>query len=80
MARQRPDSLLEFTMGSIMTQVALCRFLIRENVIQKDRLISYFDERGQSWGKTANAEALLALVTIKTALTSDEEPSFPTVH
>jgi hypothetical protein len=78
MAKSEADQILDLLMGAIMTQVALCRFLIRENTVQKRELLAYLDERGQTWGKTASVVALLPLVTLKAALESAQEPNFPT--
>lgn len=75
---QDKESLLQIAMGATMTQVAICRFLIREKVIDRDRLLSFLADRGQRWGKTASGEAMLPLVVITAALQTDEEAeTFP---
>ena len=76
MAKSEADQIMEYSMGTTMTQVALCRFLIREKVIQKDRLLAYLDERAAAWSQTASTESLLALSTLIEGLDSEGEPPF----
>lgn len=71
------ENLMHIALGATMTQVALCRFLFREKVIDRDRLMVFLEDRGQRWGKTASDEALLPLVMIIAALQTDEEVEFP---
>jgi hypothetical protein len=72
------ENLMQMALGATMTQVALCRFLLREKVIDRDRLLAFLEERGQRWGKSASDEALVPLVTIIAALQTDEEAeAFP---
>src|SRR5438105_15938895 len=71
------EKLMHMVLGATMTQVALCRFLIRESVIDRRRLLVFLEERGIQWGKTSSDEALLPLVTILTRVKTAEEPDFP---
>jgi len=71
------DRLLQMILGSTMTQAVLFRFLLKERLIDRERLLTFLEERASVWGKTASDEALLPLAAIRTALQSDEEPSAP---
>jgi hypothetical protein len=78
---EQQDGLLQMLLGSVMTQVAVLRFLLQEKIIDRKRLLDFLQQRGQTWGKTATDEALIPLVTLVTALEPDEEPEFPkTIH
>ena len=73
--------LMESILGALMVQVSMYRFLVKENVIDRDRLLAFLAERGEAWGKTATAEALFPLATVMSVLAAKEEPAFPqTVH
>jgi hypothetical protein len=71
------EKLLHMILGATMTQVALSRFLIREGIIDGQRLIDLLDQRGVQWSKTASDDALLPLVTLMTRIKGAEEPDFP---
>src|SRR5436190_19100739 len=71
------EKLLHMILGATMTQVALCRFLIREDIMDRQRLLTFLEERGVQWSKTSSDEALLPLITILTRVKAAEEPDFP---
>jgi hypothetical protein len=71
------EKLLHMILGATMTQVALCRFLIREDITDRQRLLTFLEERGVQWSKTSSDEALLPLITILTRVKAAEEPDFP---
>src|ERR1700694_5606128 len=71
------EKLMHMVLGATMTQVALCRFLIRESVIDRRRLLAFLEDRGVQWSKTSSDEALLPLVTVLTRIKPAEEPDFP---
>jgi hypothetical protein len=71
------EKLMHLVLGTTMTQVALCRFLIRESIIDRRRLLTFLEDRGVEWTKTSSDEALLPLVTILSRVKSVEEPDFP---
>src|SRR5437588_9036243 len=71
------EKLMHMILGATMTQVALCRFLIRESVIDRQRLLIFLEKRGVQWSKTSSDEALLPLVTVLTRVKPLEEPDFP---
>ena len=71
------EKLLHMVLGATMIQVALSRFLIRESIIDGQRLIAFLDERGAQWSKIASDDALLPLVTLVTRIKGAEEPDFP---
>src|SRR6266542_4231297 len=71
------EKLMHMVLGATMTQVALCRFLIRESVIDRRRVLAFLEDRGVQWSKTSSDEALLPLVTVLTRIKSVEEPDFP---
>ena len=72
--------LMHMVLGATMTQVALCRFLIEESVIDRRRLIAFLEKRGIQWSKTGSDEALLPLVTVLTRVQAGKEPDFPVEH
>jgi hypothetical protein len=71
------EKLMHMLLGATMTQVALCRFLIGENVIDRQRLLAFLEKRGVQWSKTSSDEALLPLVTVLARVKPVEEPDFP---
>jgi hypothetical protein len=71
---------MHMVLGATMTQVALCRFLIEESVIDRERLIDFLEQHGVRWSKTSSDEALLPLVTVLTRVKAAEEPDFPLPH
>src|ERR1700730_6357362 len=71
------EKLMHMVLGATMTQVALCRFLIRESIIDRSRLLAFLEKRGVHWSKNSSDEALLPLVTILTRVKPVEEPDFP---
>src|SRR2546423_14250566 len=71
------EKLMHMVLGATMTQVALCRFLIRESIIDRRRLLTFLEDRGIQWTKTSSDEALLPLVTILSRVKAVEEPDFP---
>ena len=71
------EKLMHMVLGATMTQVALCRFLIGESVIDRQRLLAFLEKRGVQWSKTSSDEALLPLVTVLTRIKPVEEPDFP---
>jgi hypothetical protein len=71
------EKLMHMVLGATMAQVALCRFLIRESVIDRRRLLIFLEDRGVQWSKTSSDEALLPLVTILSRVKPVEEPDFP---
>jgi hypothetical protein len=76
-----PKDAMELILGSLMVQASLYRFLVKEKIVDRDRLLAFFEERGQSWGKTASDLALLPLSTVAAILGATEEPAFPqTLH
>lgn len=73
--------MLNLILGSLMVQVTMYRYLVRENVLDKQKLFAFLEERGASWGKTASDEALFPLATVMAMLSAKEEPDeFPTLH
>src|SRR5438105_15737110 len=71
------EKLMHMILGATMTQVALCRFLTRESIIDRRRLLTFLEDRGIQWSKTSSDEALLPLVTILSRVKAVEEPDFP---
>ena len=71
------EKLMHMILGATMTQVAICRFLIRETRIDRQRLLMFFEECGMKWSKTSSDEALLPLITILTRVKLADEPDFP---
>src|ERR1700730_14910800 len=71
------EKLMHMVLGATMTQVALCRFLIAEGVIDRQRLLAFLEKRGVQWSKTSSDEALLPLVTVLARVKPVEEPDFP---
>jgi len=71
------EKLMHMVLGATMTQVALCRFLIGEGVIDRQRLLAFLEKRGVQWSKTSSDEALLPLVTVLARVKPVEEPDFP---
>jgi hypothetical protein len=51
--------LLEILIGAVMTQSALCEFLVKSGVIDRTALIEHLAERRVSWEKTATLNITL---------------------
>jgi hypothetical protein len=67
--------------GTIMTQVALCRFLISKGIIDRSELVSYVDTKRQLWEASAGPAGGGAAQILLTGIYSEREPEFPkTVH
>jgi hypothetical protein len=67
--------------GSIMTQVAVCRFLIQEGVIDREKLVAWVDVKRQLWEDSAGPVGGAAARVFLTGIASEHEPEFPkTMH
>jgi len=67
--------------GSIMTQVALCRFLIDEGVIERGKLVAWMDTKRALWEQSAGPAGGVAARIFLTGIASEKEPEFPkTLH
>jgi len=74
------DELLQIVLGSLMVQVSMYRFLLRENVMEKDKLLQFLAERAVSWEQNASSDAMFPLETVMAMLAAKEEPKIPTLH
>jgi hypothetical protein len=67
--------------GSVMTQVAICRFLVDEGIIDRARLVAYVDKKRKLWEKAAGPEGGVAAQILLTGVASEKEPEYPkTLH
>jgi hypothetical protein len=67
--------------GSVMTQVAICRFLINEGIIDRGRLVAWIDAKRKLWEASAGPEGGVAAQIFLTGVSSEKEPEFPrTLH
>ena len=64
--------------GSVMTQVALCRFLIDEGIIERAKLVSWMDAKRVLWESGAGPAGGVAAKILLTGIASEKEPEFPT--
>jgi hypothetical protein len=67
--------------GSVITQVAVCRFLIQEGVIDRQKLVAWVDGKRQLWEQSAGPAGGGAARLFLTGIASEREPEFPkTMH
>jgi hypothetical protein len=67
--------------GGMMTQVALCRFLIDEGIIDRSKLLAWLDAKRRRWEPTAGPAGTAAVRILMTGVASQREPEFPkTLH
>ena len=71
------EKLMHIILGTTMTQVAICRYLVQEGIIEQQGLLAFLEQRGIQWSKTSSDEALLPLVTILSRVKLADEPDFP---
>jgi hypothetical protein len=67
----------EILAGSLTLQMVLWRFLVRERIIDRDRLVACLAERAAAWQPTATEEAMLPLSMVLAALLDEAEPPAP---
>ena len=67
--------------GTVMTQVAICRFLIAKGIIDRSELVSWIDAKRQLWEASAGPSGGGAAQILLIGISSEREPEFPkTVH
>src|SRR5260370_36065316 len=50
--------------GTIMTQVAICRFLISKGLIERSELVSWIDAKRQLWEASAGPAGVAAALIV----------------
>lgn len=68
---------LETAIGAVMTQHAICEFLIQKGVIDRAALLEFFGAKLLSWEKTATQTALFPMQMLATMLAGKPAPSPP---
>jgi hypothetical protein len=71
----KTTELLEMMMGALMVQTTICRFLIKEGIIDRASLVAHLAERRVSWEKTAPAGALFPVDFVMNVVSQQQEPS-----
>lgn len=61
--------------GSVMTQVALCRFLVEEGVIDRARLVAWMDAKRELWEQSAGPAGGAAARILLTGIASEKCPA-----
>lgn len=81
MAKSDAQALMEILSGSLTLQLVLWRFLAKEGIIDRDRLLASVAERAHSWESTASAEALIPVLLFLSGMAAEAEPGAPpTLH
>jgi hypothetical protein len=67
--------LLEMLMGILVTQATLCRYLVREKVIDRASIVAYLAERRVAWERTASPGALMPIDFVMALIVQQQEPN-----
>ena len=76
MADQNRET-LEMIIGVVMTQSALCDFLIKSGAIKLDALLEHLAARRVAWEKSASMTALFPVDVLSSLLAGRKPPSPP---
>jgi hypothetical protein len=67
--------------GAIMTQVAICRFLVNEGIIDRGKLVAWIDAKRVLWEQSAGPAGGAAARILLAGISAEREPEFPkTLH
>jgi hypothetical protein len=72
---------VETLLASMTLEVVLRRFLVREKIIDRDRLLACLNERVEAWQETASEEVMAPILMLMAGIVAADEPTVPqTLH
>lgn len=77
MPQSQDREIFEMLIGVVMTQSALCDFMIKNGVIASAPLIEHLAARRIAWETTASASALFPVDTLLSLLAGKQPPARP---
>jgi hypothetical protein len=68
---------VEMLLASMTLEVVLWRFLVREKIIDRGRLLACLRERAETWQETASEEVMTPILMLMAGVAAADEPSVP---
>jgi hypothetical protein len=68
---------VETLLASMTLEVVLWRFLVREKIIDRDRLLACLSERAEAWQQTASEEVMAPILMLMAGIVAPHEPTVP---
>jgi hypothetical protein len=68
---------VEMLLASMTLEVVLWRFLVREKIIDRGRLLACLNERAEAWQQTASEEVMTPILMLMAGVVAADEPTVP---
>jgi hypothetical protein len=68
---------VEMLLAGMTLEVVLWRFLVREKIIDRGRLLACLSERAEAWQQTASEEVMTPILMLMAGVAAADEPAVP---